>query len=75
MTTSMSYKFFNISLVREGGNYMPLWRNGLARWTSISKAVGLNTIRGVYLSFITPGILSYCIAKYFSSLSNNKLVC
>ena len=43
---------------------MPLWRNGLARWTSNSKVVGSNPISGVFLFLITAGILTYHIAKY-----------
>ena len=53
---------------------MPLWRNGLARWTSNSKAVGSNPISGVFLFFVIGGILTYHIAKYFSSLSTKKLI-
>lgn len=38
---------------------MPLWRNGLARWTSNSEVVGSNPISGVLWEFLRFMVMSY----------------
>lgn len=38
---------------------MPLWRNGLARWTSNSEDVGSNPIRGTISYFVGVPYIHY----------------
>ena len=43
---------------------MPLWRNGLARWTSNSEVVGSNPISGVLRSMVIAPLTSKMKTHY-----------